>query len=161
LRAESGPTALEALRELAVRGDRVAALLADHRMPEMNGIEFLEQAMDVFPEARRMLLTAYADTEAAIQAINERAATGGQAGQSSRIENYLGLLAGIFGAQHACRASDQCRKFDVEILTANDVVGVAERGASRIVRQLENIVVRTCTEVAGASGRDHLERVAS
>src|SRR5918992_1228115 len=70
LRAESGPAALDALRELAVRGDRVAALLADHRMPEMNGIEFLERAMDVFPEARRVLLTAYADTEAAIRAIN-------------------------------------------------------------------------------------------
>ena len=45
-------------------------LLADYRMPEMNGIEFLESAMDVFPRARRALLTAYADTEAAISAIN-------------------------------------------------------------------------------------------
>ena len=286
LRAESGPAALEALRELAVRGERVAVLLADHRMPEMNGIEFLERAMDIFPGARRVLLTAYADTEAAIRAINvvdldhyllkpwdppeerlypilddllddwaaterpsfegvrvighrwsarsheirdflarngvplewldaegdeaarllaaaradatelpvvvvpdgqvlraptqrelaervglsvtaelpfydlvvvgggpaglgaavysaseglrtlliERAATGGQAGQSSRIENYLGFPAGISGAQLARRASDQCRKFDVEILTANDVVGVGERGASKIVR---------------------------
>jgi thioredoxin reductase (NADPH) len=48
----------------------VAAFLADYRMPQMNGIEFLEQAMDLFPRARRALLTAYADTEAAIQAIN-------------------------------------------------------------------------------------------
>ena len=45
-------------------------LLADYRMPQMNGIEFLEQAMDLFPQARRVLLTAYADTDAAIQAIN-------------------------------------------------------------------------------------------
>ena len=45
-------------------------LLADYRMPEMNGIEFLEQAMDLFPRARRALLTAYADTDAAIAAIN-------------------------------------------------------------------------------------------
>jgi thioredoxin reductase (NADPH) len=48
----------------------VAVLLADYRMPQMNGIEFLEQAMDLFPRARRALLTAYADTDAAIQAIN-------------------------------------------------------------------------------------------
>ena len=70
VRAESGAAALEALRELRLRGDQVAVLLADYRMPEMNGIEFLEQAMDVFPGARRALLTAYADTNAAIDAIN-------------------------------------------------------------------------------------------
>jgi len=70
LRASSGDEALEALRELKLRGDTVVALLADYRMPQMNGIEFLEQAMDLFPRARRALLTAYADTDAAIQAIN-------------------------------------------------------------------------------------------
>ena len=70
VRAESGADALEALREIKLRGDPVAALLADYRMPDMNGIEFLEQAMDLFPRARRALLTAYADTEAAIAAIN-------------------------------------------------------------------------------------------
>ncbi len=70
IRGESGAQTLEALRELKLRGEQVAVLLADYRMPEMNGIEFLEQAMDIFPFARRVLLTAYADTEAAIQAIN-------------------------------------------------------------------------------------------
>ncbi|MGY1734809.1 FAD-dependent oxidoreductase [Geodermatophilus sp. SYSU D00684] len=70
VRASSGEEALGALRELKLRGDRVAAVLADYRMPGMNGIEFLEQAMDLFPRARRALLTAYADTDAAIQAIN-------------------------------------------------------------------------------------------
>ena len=70
VRAVSGAEGLEALRELKLRGDSVAAVLADYRMPQMNGIEFLEQAMDLFPRARRALLTAYADTEAAIQAIN-------------------------------------------------------------------------------------------
>ena len=70
LRAESGREALDALRELALRGERAALLLADHRMPEMDGVQFLEKAMDVFPIARRVLLTAYADTDAAIRAIN-------------------------------------------------------------------------------------------
>src|SRR5437870_1674193 len=60
VRAESGETALEALREMRLRGEQVAVILADHRMPQMNGIEFLEQAMDVYPQARRVLLTAYA-----------------------------------------------------------------------------------------------------
>src|SRR5207302_4903 len=59
-----------ALRQMKLRGEQVAVLLADYRMPEMNGIEFLEQAMDIYPAARRALLTAYADTGAAIEAIN-------------------------------------------------------------------------------------------
>ena len=70
VRASSGAEALEALRELKLRGEQVAVLLADYRMPEMSGIEFLESAMDLFPRARRALLTAYADTDAAIAAIN-------------------------------------------------------------------------------------------
>jgi thioredoxin reductase (NADPH) len=70
VRAESAASALDALRQMKLRGDLVAAILADYRMPEMNGIEFLEQAMDIYPGARRVLLTAYADTGAAIDAIN-------------------------------------------------------------------------------------------
>jgi thioredoxin reductase (NADPH) len=70
VRAESGEAALDALRQMKLRGDLVAVILADYRMPQMNGIEFLERAMDVYPGARRVLLTAYADTGAAIDAIN-------------------------------------------------------------------------------------------
>ncbi|KIF66659.1 chemotaxis protein CheY [Streptomyces sp. AcH 505] len=70
VRAASGEDALEALREIKLRGDQLAIILADYRMPKMNGIEFLEAAMDLFPLARRVLLTAYADTGAAIDAIN-------------------------------------------------------------------------------------------
>jgi thioredoxin reductase (NADPH) len=70
VRAESGQAALDALRQMKLRGELVAVLLADYRMPQMNGIEFLEQAMDIYPGARRALLTAYADTGAAIDAIN-------------------------------------------------------------------------------------------
>src|SRR5580693_8517752 len=70
VRAESGPDALESLKELKLRGEAVALLVADYRMPQMSGIEFLEQAMDLYPAARRVLLTAYADTGAAIEAIN-------------------------------------------------------------------------------------------
>jgi thioredoxin reductase (NADPH) len=70
VRAESGDAALDALREMKLRGDEVAVIVADYRMPGMNGIEFLERAMDLYPTARRVLLTAYADTGAAIDAIN-------------------------------------------------------------------------------------------
>jgi thioredoxin reductase (NADPH) len=70
VRAESGPDALQTLHELKLRGDTVAVFVADYRMPQMSGIEFLEEAMDTYPLARRVLLTAYADTHAAIDAIN-------------------------------------------------------------------------------------------
>jgi thioredoxin reductase (NADPH) len=70
VRAESGADGIEALRQMKLRGEQVAVILADYRMPQMNGIEFLEQAMDIYPTARRVLLTAYADTGAAIDAIN-------------------------------------------------------------------------------------------
>jgi thioredoxin reductase (NADPH) len=286
VRAESGPSALDALRQMKLRGDLVAVILADYRMPEMNGIEFLERAMDIYPGARRVLLTAYADTGAAIDAINvvdldhyllkpwdppeeklypvvdalldawmesdhrpvpetkvvghrwsarcsevreflarnqvpyrwynsdepeaqrllgaaqtdglslpvvitpegepliepsdaelaarvglattpskdfydlivigggpaglgaavygaseglrtvlvERTATGGQAGQSSRIENYLGFPDGVSGAQLTDRARRQAAKFGAEVLTTRDVVGVDVCGSARRVR---------------------------
>jgi thioredoxin reductase (NADPH) len=70
VRAESGEQALDALRQMKLRGEQVAVILADYRMPGLTGIEFLEQAMDIYPYARRVLLTAYADTSAAIDAIN-------------------------------------------------------------------------------------------
>src|SRR5262249_9594208 len=70
VRAESGDAALDALRQMKLRGEQVAVILADYRMPEMKCIEFLERARDVYRGARRALLTAYADTGAAIDAIN-------------------------------------------------------------------------------------------
>src|SRR5947207_422001 len=69
VRAASGPDALETLHVLKLSGDTVAIFVANYRMPYMSGIEFLEEAMDIFPAARRMLLTAYADTHAATDAI--------------------------------------------------------------------------------------------
>jgi thioredoxin reductase (NADPH) len=71
LSANSGQAALDLLKRLQARNESVALFLVDHRMPQMNGIEFLAQAMVLYPEARRVLLTAYADTEAALRAINE------------------------------------------------------------------------------------------
>jgi thioredoxin reductase (NADPH) len=71
MRANSGSAALTTLRELKARNNPVALLLADQRMPQMDGVGFLTQAMDIHPQAKRALLTAYADTNAAIDAINE------------------------------------------------------------------------------------------
>lgn len=70
VRADSGQAALEVVQQLKLRNDTVALFLVDQRMPQMTGVEFLEQASEIFPEGKRVLLTAYADTEAAIRAIN-------------------------------------------------------------------------------------------
>ena len=78
LRAASGQAALDTLELLKPRGEPVALLISDQRMPGMTGVDFLERAREMYPEAKRVLLTAYADTEAAIQAIN-----------SARIHYYL------------------------------------------------------------------------
>src|SRR5437660_150895 len=70
LRAASGQTALDMCAQLLERKETVALFLSDQRMPGMSGVEFLQEAMKLYPEAKRVLLTAYADTEAAIKAIN-------------------------------------------------------------------------------------------
>ncbi len=71
LRADSGKAALDLLGRLQRRNETVALLLVDHRMPQMNGIEMLQEAIKLYPDAKRTLLTAYADTDAAIKAIND------------------------------------------------------------------------------------------
>ena len=69
--ANSGAEALEAVRQLTLRGSTIALFMVDQRMPQMTGIEFLSQAVELQADARRVLLTAYADTDVAIRAINE------------------------------------------------------------------------------------------
>jgi thioredoxin reductase (NADPH) len=76
--ADSGLSALEATRQLKLRNEPVALFLVDQRMPRMSGVEFLEKAIELYPDAKRALLTAYADTDAAIRAIN-----------STHIDHYL------------------------------------------------------------------------
>ena len=66
LRASSGPEAMDTLQRLHSRNEAVALLLADQRMPELDGVGFLTQATELFPSSKRALLTAYADTNAAI-----------------------------------------------------------------------------------------------
>ncbi len=78
VRADSGRAALEVVRELQTRGTPIALILADQRMPQMDGVAFLSDAMKLFPDSKRALLTAYADTDAAINAINQ-----------SKIHHYL------------------------------------------------------------------------
>ena len=70
LRAASGGAALDICKQLVERKETVALFLSDQRMPGMTGVDFLQQAMTMYPDAKRVLLTAYADTEAAIRAIN-------------------------------------------------------------------------------------------
>ncbi|MDZ8185018.1 MAG: FAD-dependent oxidoreductase [Nostoc sp. ChiSLP02] len=70
LRADSGANALRVLQQVKLRNETVALCVVDQRMPQMSGVQFLEQAMQIFPSAKRVLLTAYADTDAAISAIN-------------------------------------------------------------------------------------------
>lgn len=71
VRADGGAAALDVLRELKIRNNPVALLVVDQRMPGMSGVEFIAEAIKIFPDAKRVLLTAYADTDAAITAINE------------------------------------------------------------------------------------------
>jgi len=71
LRADSGESALELVRDLQLRNVPVTMFFVDQRMPGMSGVAFLEEAVEIFPDAKRVLLTAYADTEAAISAIND------------------------------------------------------------------------------------------
>jgi len=70
LRADSGAKALGVLQQIKLRSEMVALCLVDQRMPQMTGVQFLEQAMQISPQTKRVLLTAYADTEAAVSAIN-------------------------------------------------------------------------------------------
>src|SRR5437764_731098 len=178
--SDSPEGALEVLKQLKVRNDNVALLLADQRMPRMDGVEFLQEGMRIFPDAKRALLTAYADTTAAINAINqaninyfflkpwdpptehlypqlddllddwqasyrpalecrkkvmvEREAPGGQAGMSSRIENYLVFPIGLSGGDLARRAVVQAQRFGVEILSPQEAVGVRTEGSYRIIK---------------------------
>jgi thioredoxin reductase (NADPH) len=78
MRAASGQAALDTLAQLKSRQEPVALICSDQRMPGITGVEFLERSRELYPDSRRVLLTAYADTEAAIQAIN-----------SARIHYYL------------------------------------------------------------------------
>jgi len=69
--ANSGASAIDVSKQLLKRNEVVALFLTDQRMPQMTGLQFLEQAREVFPEAKRVLLTAYADTDVAISSINK------------------------------------------------------------------------------------------
>src|ERR1700739_3345167 len=92
--SDSPEGALDLLKQLKIRNDSVALLLADQRMPRMDGVEFLQQAMGLFPGAKRALLTAYADTNAAISAINHASI------------NYFFLKPGDRPAEHLYQQLD-------------------------------------------------------
>src|SRR5438067_1364722 len=157
MRANSGSAGLATLRELKARNNPVALLLADQRMPQMDGVNFLSEAMEMHPLAKRALLTAYADTnfydlaivgggpaglaaavygasEGLRTVIVEREAPGGQAGLSSRIENYLGFPSGLTGLDLARRAVAQARRFGVEIIAPQEAVDIRVEGPYRFLK---------------------------
>src|SRR5215217_5679066 len=68
---DSGNSAIDLLKRLKLRNESIALSIVDQRMPQMTGVDFLEQAMEIFPDIKRVLLTAYADTDAAIRSINK------------------------------------------------------------------------------------------
>src|SRR4051812_28073651 len=78
LRVNSGPEALTTIKELQAKEEPLALIIADQRMPDLEGVELLTASRELFPDAKRVLLTAYADTEAAVRAIN-----------SARLDHYL------------------------------------------------------------------------
>src|SRR5438270_265767 len=174
MRAGSGAEGLELLKQVRARGEQVALLVADQRMPGLSGTDYLVRARELVPEAKRVLLTAYADTEAAIQPINEvaldyyllkpwdppeeqlfpiveREAPGGQPGQSGRIENYLGFPAGLSGSDLARRATDQARRLGAELVTVREAVRLEAEGAGRLVH-LTGSGVLSANTVLVASG---------
>ena len=68
---DSGNSVIDLLKRLKFRNESIALSIVDQRMPQMTGVDFLEQAMEIFPDTKRVLLTAYADTDAAIRSINK------------------------------------------------------------------------------------------
>ncbi len=120
IKAASGEEALETVRRLKHRNVPVALFLVDQRMPGMSGTEFLEKAMKLYPDTRKVLLTAYADTS-------------GQAGTSARIENYPGFPGGLSGADLALRATAYAIRLGADILTAQEAVRIRTEDPYRIV----------------------------
>ena len=112
--SDSPNGALDLLKQLKVRNDSVALLLADQRMPGMDGVNFLQEATHIYPEAKRALLTAYADTSAAISAINDI--------RRDMYDHVLHMPMNFFGssgtsdvtrrAMRACPAGDLYFAFD-------------------------------------------------
>src|SRR3981081_2927806 len=96
----------------------------------------------------------YGASEGLRTVLVERKATGGQAGQSSRIENYLGFPDGVSGAQLTDRARRQAQKFGAEVLTARDVVALEARGSARVIKFGDGTEIAAHSVVL-ARGVDH------
>src|SRR5439155_1114580 len=184
--SDSPKGALEVLKQLKVRNDNVALLLADQRMPRMDGVEFLQEGMRIFPDGTKLLESVPADvaqkvglrtraqtsfydmaivgggpaglaaavygaSEGLKTVMVEREAPGGQAGMSSRIENYLGFPIGLSGGDLARRAVVQAQRFGVEILSPQEAVGVRTEGSYRIIKLADGNEI-SCHALMIASG---------
>ena len=140
IKAGSGAEALESVHRLKQRDDAIALFLVDQRMPEMSGTEFLAEARGIYPEARKVLLTAYADTEAAISAINTCLAMAVDwRGRRSLLGTSMGGLSGPAIKPIALRAVFQVAsaiKIPIVgiggIATIDDVMEFLVAGASAI-----------------------------
>ena len=131
LSADGGQAALDALLELQKRGEPVALLVVDQRMPGMGGVDFLEQAIKLFPTCKRILLTAYADTEAAIKAILAEVGEeipvqlGGGIRDLDTIERYLDdglsfIIIGTAAVKNPGFLRDACSAFGGHIIVGLD-----------------------------------------
>src|ERR671928_202538 len=148
VRAQSGPEGLELMRQIRARGEQVALLIADQRMPGMPGTEYLVEARKLVPEAKRVLLTAYADTEAAIAAINDVA-----------LDYYL--------LKPWDPPEEQLYPVVEDLLTTWESGAALESGGVRVVghrfskpaHDLRDFLARNRAQAVEALGGEHLEQL--
>ena len=138
--ADSGASALDGVKQLKLRNEPIALFLVDQRMPRMSGVEFLEKAMEFYPDAKRALLTAYADTDAAIRAIHGDPAE----------------TAGILDSDMR-RAIDEMDRRRVKQLAYNAAHGITARSVEKSIADV--MISTSVADAVGHAGADDVQRL--